>query len=434
MYPDNATPLPYWPLLEGNPMTLRVLAILWSVLLVLALLPAPTWSQELECIQPAGCVFSAAPAGIHPFALRLKYGDLTPAPGISVRIEGPASATVIVHNDSAGVEGFLTDSAGMVTGYLRGSLRAGDRLGAAVVPGGTFPYREQIVAVSDVARLIPTGLGSAYYWFPGSQIRDVEVRSTGITAEACPRTAVRFAPTAGSGTVSPDSAYGHYDATSADCVFRTDWRLGPRAGAHLLNAQIGRTPPVAVRAIARNPATVQVALAAALRFGFSDVHTLTSEELSRYRVQRTDPSGSVIAFDSISVQEDVAHRGTFVFEPIPLVLLNTPLRRNWERIRAAFGFSLTRPQEDFFAGLALRQMLARVLAEDSGFDIIGGFLVARPERLADPVACRVALALDSAERGAECATTQSLRFDGAAVMVSADASALITAFRSMLGF
>jgi hypothetical protein len=366
------------------------------------------------------------------FALRLEHTSSLAAPGISVKI---ATSEGSVYIDGAPLAAAAdrtfstkTDPNGVLIGYITG-VKSGQAIHiTALMPNGT--YREQKLQVAAAAPLLRPAAES-YALYVGSQLRDVTVYADDLDEAACRNSVVRFSPRGNAGSVSVDSVYGIPDAGA--CAYATDWRLGGDVGRQVLQVRNGSAPPLQLQATARRKSTVRVGLAGVYRRGniSNIVNTRASE---RIKVRRPLEGGIVLEYDSVPRADTVISSVEWEPEAIPFILLDTPLRPGWERVRLAVGASALNVRRDFFVGLSVGQARWGVQPEDVGFDVQFGFVLSRPERLENPTLCQRDLKADAVSRQTSCKTTNNMRWDGVGLTFSTDAQALLGTIGKMLGF
>ena len=400
----------------------------------LVLSPTDTVAQEWKCIAPSDCGPLIPNGNMVTFALRLEHTPHLVAPGVKTRIR-LSDGVLFVDGQSVApaADGWIdirTDALGVVSGYVQGA-KAGQEIhvSAEVRPG---EFVTQTLRVVTPVVLSPATLDFVRY--AGTQSW-VSVTANGLDEQACERSVVRFTPRGGTGSVSFDSAYGHF-SDDHTCVYRTDWRLGPEVGRQILLARAGSAPPVEIKAIARRRPSLRVGLGMALRRGeISTRHNPRAGE--KIRVRRLNPDG-YIEYDSVPGRDSVITSDSWRPEAMPLILLDgpVPFLLNRTKIRLSVGASATNVQRDFFVGAAIQQLRFGVQSEDNGFDLQFGALFSRPERLMNPALCLRDLQADrpKAELAVSCDTRESLRFDGVVGTVSTDAQSLINAVGKMLGF
>lgn len=405
----------------------------WSLALALAaalLSPLTVRAQGWKCVAPADCTGVVPVSSTAAFTLRLEHTSSLPAAGVNVRIRNTDGTLFIdgiqqiVQPDGTYLT--KTDQNGLVSGYVTGA-KAGQRIQFNAAPSGA--YQEFTVQVASAPlELDPEFDHLALY--VGSQLRDVTVFADGLAPDACRKSVVRFSPRGNAGSVSVDSAFG--EPTDGRCAYTTDWRLGTDVGRQVLQVRNGFSPPAQIEATARRRSTLRVGLAGVYRRGnISNIVNTRAGE--RIHVQRPGPDGTVIEYDSVPRAEVVKPTAHWEPEAIPFILLDTPLRPGWERVRVAIGASAINVRRDFFAGFSVGQAWWGLEPEDVGFDAQFGLLFSRPDRLENAPLCERDLA-DADLRKTSCKTTNDLRFDGWGVTFSTDAQGLVTSIGKMLGF
>jgi hypothetical protein len=399
------------------------------------LLPTRAFGQQWKCIAPSDCGPLVPNGNTVSFALRLEHTPTIVGANVPVRIK-MQEGVLFVNGQSLtpaanGSISTRTDERGVLSGYVQGA-KGGQEIHVDA------EVRPQQFVTQTLKVAVPVVLGSADHGFvryAGTQAWDVSVYASGVEAEACRRSVVRFTPRGGAGSVSTDSAYGEVQASDV-CAYSTDWRLGNEVGRQVLLARAGSAPPLEITAIARRKPALRLGLGMALRRG--EIATVQNPRAGeKIRVRRTDQNG-YIEYDSIPPGDTVTISKAWQPEAMPLILLDGPVPffLNRENLRLSVGASATNVRRDFFLGFAIQQLFNGVQVEDNGFDVQFGVLVSRPERLRNPALCDRDLQAErpQSELDLSCATRESLRFDGLVSTVSTDAQSLLGAVGKMLGF
>jgi hypothetical protein len=395
-------------------------SFLLLLLIMLGAAPTPAEAQRWVCA-PAEACGSSATLATSGFAVRLENAPGFPAVNRPVTVATSGGAVTVANKrDDDGR--WRTDENGYIIGYvatptpgqtvtLLGELESGNFLPQTVLVGAhaQAPLR----TVEEVAA------------YAGTQLRDVQVAAAIVDPEQCSSSIVRFSVRPGMGAVSLDSVFGEPDPL-LQCVYKTDWRLGDQIGRQTLVARAGSAAPLSVHAIARRRSTIRLGLAMAVRHG--GVSALETPAVRRVRVQRDD---STVGIDSILEATYVRETG-WEIEPMPLILLDTPLRPGFDRLRLSIGASATNFRRDFYAGIGVGQLKWGSAIED-GFDLQVGTLLSRPLRLANPDQCARDLTGPADVRIVSCRETSDLRWGGLAVTASTHAQSLLAAAGKMLG-
>jgi hypothetical protein len=250
-------------------------------------------------------------------------------------------------------------------------------------------------------------------WYAQRQIRyPMRVLITGTTPATCPDTRVVFRAIGG-GAATPDTISPRW-LDPNQCIAETYWRLGETIGKQHLVASLARdrTMSTTFQASARPLPRFVVGAGADWRS-----HFFVLETDSVTRVDSVTGIPSVVARDTVVRREgEIRPHTVFGVDFAPLAKV--------DRLRMLVGVALTDPARQFTLGLSAPQLLG-FGGEGFPLDLHFTSRWSRVERLDNPGACRF-------DRN-DCATTESIRFEGFGGVVTFDGGTFFSELIKSLG-
>jgi hypothetical protein len=253
-------------------------------------------------------------------------------------------------------------------------------------------------------------------------------------AESCAKFRVAFTRIA-SGATTPDTATATLDHAEVGetparhgCFARSYWTLGEGAGRRHVRASLVGASPSTVgstamfEAYARAMPRLIGGVAVTYNRGYQGAKPAAERTV---RVERTQPDGSTISFDStFSTGRDTVDNVKGHYGPAAFVGVSTPVVPRLHRFAVTFGVDPGSIDRHWYLGASVLRLGGALAVEVLPIDIhvLGHW--GRLDVLEDVSKC---------EQLGDCRTEDDVRFIGMAAMLSVDASSLLTELIKKLG-